>query len=109
MSATAKSRCAATSSGCDADVAIRLQDSPLDLIERLDLTYPRLLGQIVEGEPLAPHDAVNDLALLDQHDRLTLQKRAQAANTETQIGDPHPCKMPIVDTTMTTPLTDRSF
>jgi hypothetical protein len=64
---------------------------------------------LLSGVSGPPHDAVNDLALLDQHDRLTLQKRAQAANTEIQIGDPHPCKMPIVDTTMTTPLTDRSF
>jgi hypothetical protein len=38
--------------------------------------------------PLAAHVTVDDLALLDQHDRLALQKRPQAADAEPQVGDP---------------------
>src|SRR5437660_1034759 len=69
----------------EADLPRRLEDGPSDLIERLDLVLPGLLGDVIGGQALAAQVLLDEPAVLDDHHGLALQDGAQPAEPEAQV------------------------
>jgi hypothetical protein len=65
----------------EADVAVGFQHRPPDFVYGRDLAKTGLLGEVIEGQPLSAHVAVDELAVLHEHDRFALEKRAERVET----------------------------
>src|SRR5207248_9466275 len=56
----------------EADGSVCLEDRPLDLAERPDLSAPHLARQLVFADPLAREVLIHDAPAVDEHERLAL-------------------------------------
>src|SRR6185503_16587860 len=77
-------RSGARGAGDDADLTARLDDRPLDLVERRDLLQPRGLGELLDGQPLGAHVVLDRLAVLDDDERRGLEDPAHRLEAEAE-------------------------
>src|SRR3954469_9123290 len=61
----------------EADLPARLEHRPADLLERVDLLVTRLRRNLLRRQAVAPQVLVDDIAVLDQDQRLALEDRPQ--------------------------------
>src|SRR4051812_26931807 len=66
----------------DRDLAGGLEHRPLDVVERCQLREARFLSELVLGNTRTPKVRVEHAAVLDQHERLPLEDRADAPRAE---------------------------
>src|SRR5215212_7123420 len=69
----------------EADPPVGLEHGPLHLVERGDRLLARLGLELLVGEALAAEVVVDQIAALDEHDRLPLEQRAQPPQPEVQV------------------------
>src|SRR5205085_9024853 len=69
----------------EADLAVRLDDPPGDLRERRDLLLAHRLADLVGRHSLALEVPVDQLAVLNDHDRIPFDDLAEARGTEAEI------------------------
>src|SRR5581483_6364740 len=72
-----------------ADLAARLEHGPLDVVEGRHLLVARLDEHLVEGQPLPPHVPLDRLTVLDDDDRLAVERRPQARKPVAEERDEH--------------------
>src|SRR5881392_593280 len=73
----------------EADLAARLEHGPLDLVQRLDLLYPRLSGDLFNGQALAAQVRLDRLPVLHDDHGLALEDRAQPRQLEAEERREH--------------------
>src|SRR3954468_2193962 len=69
----------------EAHVAAALEDAPRHVVDRRDLLHAHLLRDLVFGEPFALQVALDQIAVLDDDDRLTLQHPSRAPRSEAEV------------------------
>src|SRR5947208_8249367 len=72
-----------------ADLAARLEDSPADLVERVDLLVARLGGDLLLRQAIPPQVLLDHLAVLDQDQWLSLQHGPQPLETPREVREQH--------------------
>src|SRR4051812_10271170 len=73
----------------DADLPAGLEHGPLDVLELRHLLSSRRDHQLVDRQPLALQIALDRLAVLDDDDRLAVERRARERELVAQERDRH--------------------
>src|SRR2546421_12751911 len=71
--------------GDEADLAVWLEHGPPHALQRPDLLLAGFFGQILRRKPLAPQVALNRLAVLHHHQRVTLEHSSQGRNPVAEV------------------------